>query len=84
MKKKSTSQSAPVRRSLGEGGFINLRALLALTPLSRPAWPLQYSRAGTSQCDLPLSPIATCLYRATNQRVKLLVWHNWNNTGMTV
>src|SRR6266567_305885 len=29
MKKKSTSQSAPARRSLGEGGFFNLRILLA-------------------------------------------------------
>src|SRR6266705_176031 len=29
MKKKSTSQSAPARRSLGEGGFFNLRVLLA-------------------------------------------------------
>jgi hypothetical protein len=29
MKRKSTSQSAPVRRSLGEGGFFNLRVLLA-------------------------------------------------------
>jgi hypothetical protein len=30
MKKKSTSQSAPARRSLGEGGFFNLRVLLGL------------------------------------------------------
>src|SRR5437773_818868 len=30
MKKKSTSQSAPARRSLGEGGFFNIRALIAL------------------------------------------------------
>jgi hypothetical protein len=29
MKKKSASQSAPVRRSLGEGGFFKLRVLLA-------------------------------------------------------
>ena len=29
MKKKSTSQSAPVRRSLGEGGFFTLRVLIA-------------------------------------------------------
>jgi len=29
MKKKSTSQSAPARRNLGEGGFLNLRVLLA-------------------------------------------------------
>jgi hypothetical protein len=29
MKKKSTSKSAPARRSLGEGGFINLRVLIA-------------------------------------------------------
>ena len=29
MKKKSTSQSAPARRSPGEGGFFNLRILLA-------------------------------------------------------
>src|SRR6266478_2572630 len=29
MKKKSTSQSAPARRSPGEGGFFNLRTLLA-------------------------------------------------------
>src|SRR5206468_2315902 len=29
MKKKSTSQSAPARRSPGEGGFFNLRVLLA-------------------------------------------------------
>jgi hypothetical protein len=29
MKKKSTSQSAPVRRSFSEGGFFNLRVLLA-------------------------------------------------------
>ncbi len=29
MKKKSTSQSAPARRSLGEGGFFNLRVLIA-------------------------------------------------------
>src|SRR5438128_12568041 len=29
MKKKSTSQSAPACRSLGEGGFFNLRILLA-------------------------------------------------------
>jgi hypothetical protein len=28
MKKKSTSQSAPARRSLGEGGFFNLRVLI--------------------------------------------------------
>src|SRR5437899_8559191 len=31
MKKKSASESTPVRRSLGEGGFFNLRALLGLT-----------------------------------------------------
>src|SRR5438552_18360828 len=30
MKKKSTSQSAPARRSLGEGGFFNLRILIGL------------------------------------------------------
>src|SRR4029077_8870147 len=30
MKKKSASQSAPVRRSLGEGGFFKLRLLLAV------------------------------------------------------
>jgi hypothetical protein len=30
MKKKSTSKSAPARRSLGEGGFFNLRVLLGL------------------------------------------------------
>src|SRR5881396_2512628 len=30
MKKKSTSQSAPDRRSLGEGGFFNLRLLIGL------------------------------------------------------
>src|SRR4029077_3526460 len=30
MKKKSTSQSAPARRSLGEGGVFNLRVLLGL------------------------------------------------------
>ena len=30
MKKKSTSQSAPARRSLGEGGFFNLRVLIGL------------------------------------------------------
>jgi hypothetical protein len=30
MKKKLTTQSAPARRSLGEGGFFNLRALIAL------------------------------------------------------
>src|SRR6266545_5614935 len=30
MKKKSTSQSAPTRRSLGEGGFFNLRVLIGL------------------------------------------------------
>ena len=30
MKKKSASQSAPARRSLGEGGFINLRVLIVL------------------------------------------------------
>src|SRR5207249_62988 len=29
MKKKSTSKSAPARRSLGEGGFFNLRVLIA-------------------------------------------------------
>jgi hypothetical protein len=29
MKKKSTSQSAPVRRSLGEGGFFTLRVIIA-------------------------------------------------------
>jgi len=29
MNKKSTSQSSPARRSLGEGGFFNLRVLLA-------------------------------------------------------
>ena len=29
MNKKSTSQSAPARRSLGEGGFFNLRVLIA-------------------------------------------------------
>ena len=29
MKKKSTSKSAPARRSLGEGGFFNLRVLVA-------------------------------------------------------
>jgi hypothetical protein len=29
MKKKCTSQSAPARRSLGEGGFFNLRVLIA-------------------------------------------------------
>src|SRR6266513_380040 len=29
MKRKSTSQSAPARRSLGEGGFFNLRVLIA-------------------------------------------------------
>lgn len=29
MKKESTSQSAPARRSLGEGGFFNLRVLIA-------------------------------------------------------
>src|SRR6266705_3050582 len=31
MKKKSTSQSAPARRSLGEGGFFNLRVLIGLS-----------------------------------------------------
>src|SRR6266403_3330512 len=30
MKKKSTSQSAPARRSLGEGGFFNLRVSIGL------------------------------------------------------
>jgi hypothetical protein len=30
MKKKSTSSSAPARRSLGEGGFFNLRVLIGL------------------------------------------------------
>src|SRR5213592_2640629 len=30
MKKKSASQSAPARRSLGEGGFFNLRVLIGL------------------------------------------------------
>src|ERR1700746_3288766 len=30
MKKKSTSQSAPTRRSLDEGGFFNVRVLAAL------------------------------------------------------
>src|ERR1044071_792381 len=30
MKKKSASQSAPARRSLGEGGFFNLRVLISL------------------------------------------------------
>src|SRR6266705_5396704 len=30
MKKKSTSQSAPARRSLGQGGFFNLRVLIGL------------------------------------------------------
>src|SRR5207247_1288109 len=30
MKKKSTLQSAPARRSLGEGGFFNMRVLIAL------------------------------------------------------
>jgi len=30
MKKKSASQSAPARHSLGEGGFFNLRVLLGL------------------------------------------------------
>jgi hypothetical protein len=30
MKKKSTSQSTPARRSLGEGGFFNLRVLIGL------------------------------------------------------
>ena len=30
MKKKSTSRSAPARRSLGEGGFFNLRVLIGL------------------------------------------------------
>src|SRR6266545_4220425 len=30
MKKKSTSQSAPARRNLGEGGFFNLRVLFGL------------------------------------------------------
>ena len=29
MKKKSSSQSAPARRSLGEGGFFNFRVLIA-------------------------------------------------------
>ena len=29
MKRKSTSKSAPARRSLGEGGFFNLRVLIA-------------------------------------------------------
>ena len=30
MKKKSASQSGPPRRSLGEGGFFNLRVLIGL------------------------------------------------------
>src|SRR6266700_3729015 len=30
MKKKSASQSTPARRSLGEGGFFNLRVLIGL------------------------------------------------------
>src|SRR5213596_450060 len=30
MKNKSTLQSAPARRSLGEGGFFNMRVLIAL------------------------------------------------------
>ena len=30
MKKKSPSQSAPARRSLGESGFVNLRVLVGL------------------------------------------------------
>src|SRR6266576_4356050 len=30
MKKKSASQSAPARRNLGEGGFLNLRVLIGL------------------------------------------------------
>ena len=45
-----------------------------------PAWHLQYSRARTPQCAVLLNPIATCLYRAPSQRVKLLVWHSWNST----
>src|SRR5213593_212091 len=31
MKKKSASQSTPARRSLGEGGFFNLRVLIGLS-----------------------------------------------------
>ena len=62
-----------------EGGWAKAGSLTSVrcshcSSLS-PAWHLQYSRAGTSQCALRLNPIATCLFRAASQRVKLLVWH---------
>ena len=67
MKKKSSTK--PVRRSLGKGGFINLRVLLGLF-LAFTGWPLQYSPAKTARCRVPLSPSATCLYRALKDRAK--------------
>ena len=80
MKKKSSTK--PVRRSLGKGGFINLRVLLALF-LAFTGVALAIFAGRDAQCPEPLSPSATCLYRALKDRANLLHWNSWNNTGMT-
>jgi hypothetical protein len=70
MKKKSTSQSAPARRNLGEGGFFNLRvlagllvamtgislALFAANPLGRGSGPSQASPKKIAQLQQKYNP----------------------------
>jgi hypothetical protein len=71
MKKKSASQSAPARRSLGEGGFLKLRLLLGvllcfgaitIVLLAQPRTP--FGQSGNSQ------PIFHAQYRGLMQVVK--------------
>src|SRR6266481_7363200 len=71
MKKKSASQSAPARRSLGEGGFFKLRLLIGvllcfgavtIVLLAQPRTPL--GQSGNTQ------PIVQAQYRGVMQVVK--------------
>src|SRR5438876_6030999 len=71
MKKKSTSQSAPARRSLGEGGFFNLRiliglcialagislALLGLDAFAANSAPVKIRNHIITACNDPLVPV---------------------------
>jgi len=48
MKTKHTTQSAPARRSLGEGGFCNLRSLTGLIPVAALAFLAFFAAANPS------------------------------------
>jgi len=48
MKTKHTAQSAPARRSLGEGRFFNLRALTGLIPIAALAFLACFAAANPS------------------------------------